>query len=303
MIFITAKFSVRLRMAYWVLTCLFAFIQFSHADEKVLTVVSYNSPLYENFYQILESKLNGEKTLEKTTLAEIENKILSKYDIVISIGTDASEFLSRTGDINNLLYTLIPGTLAKSIGKRPCLATKCQSVLIEQPVERYYQLFRLVFPRNKTLTIATTSKNPEYLIYLKSTAQKYGIQLKIIPIDKNVIITRSLVKRLTKNDVLLALPDPYIYNKNTAKSIILSAYHKNVPIIAYSQAFAKAGALISLYSSLDDIATQTAKLVNNNISNTTNYHSKAFSIEINRSVAASLEIQIKDIHELMRAIK
>ncbi|MEJ2142536.1 MAG: ABC transporter substrate binding protein [Gammaproteobacteria bacterium] len=290
-------------MAYWVLTWLFAFIQFSYAEEKVLAVVSYKSSLYENFYESLESKLDEKIILEKTAIADLREKNLSAYDLVISIGSDASKILSRTGNINSLLYTLIPGTLAESIGKRPCLAKKCLSVLIEQPADRYFQLFKLIFPRNRTLAIATTSKDPGYLAQLKSTAQKYSTQLKIIPIDKNTIIARSLIKGLTKNDVLLALPDPNIYNKDTAKSIILSAYHKNVPIIGYSQAFAKAGALISLYSSLDDIASQTEKLASNSRGNTKNYYPNAFSIEINRSVAVSLEIQIKDINELMRAIK
>ena len=110
-----------------------------------------------------------------------------------------------------------------------------------------------------------------------------------------------------EDDVLLALPNPDIYNANHAKSIILSTYHANVPIIAYSKSFAKAGALISLYSSIDNIAEKTASVVNNIITdgplNKKEYYPDNFTIEINSAVARSLNINIDSEKMLKRKIK
>ena len=288
-----------------ILLCLFTPSTPSHAQGNVLAVVSHKKPIYDNFYSFLESKLNSQKLLDKVDIAGLSDKNLQEFDFVVSVGSDASEILSRRGKINNLVSTLIPSTLAKSINKRPCLANRCTMVLIEQPIERYFQLFKSIFPGDKILAIATTSSSTQQFISnLNIIAKKYDIRLKIITIDKSKVIARSLNKQLDKSDVLLALPDPDIYNKETAKSIILSAYHKNVPIIAYSKAFSKAGALISLYSSFDDIATQTAKLVEfSHIPFEPTYYPDTFSIELNSSVAKSFNIRIDDIDKLTRLIK
>lgn len=273
------------------------------AQEKILAVISHDSQLYQSFYEKIKSKVNAFATVEKTQIGALNDKELSKYNIVISIGSDAAEVLSRTANINHLIHTLIPRSLANKISDSPCLASKCQSVLIEQPTERYFQLFKQIFPARKKLVVAFTdgSYSKQQLTLL---AKKYDIRFTTIQINQGNTIARTLIKTLDEDDVLLALPDPAIYNKNTAKSIILSSYHKNVPIIAYSQAFAKAGALVSLYSSLDNIADQTTKLIPGKYTtNKVAFYPTLYSIEFNDSVAKSLNISITDINNLMRNIK
>lgn len=290
--------------ACWGLLSLLTFASYSYAQGSILAVVSDETHIYNSFYNSLQSKLTTTNSLEIIDISGLHDKNTNEFDVVISIGSDASEILSRTSGINYLIYTLIPGRLSESINKRPCLAKKCAAVLIEQPIERYFKLFKLVFPKNKTLVIATTTPSVRYTYNLNVIANQFNISLKLIPIDKEKVIVRTLTNKLGKNDVLLALPDPEIYNKSTAKSIILSAYHKNIPIIAYSKAFAKAGALISLYSSFEDIASQTAKLATiSHPVKKSGYHPETFSLELNRSVAKSLDIEISDIKVLERAIK
>jgi ABC-type uncharacterized transport system substrate-binding protein len=142
---------------------------------------------------------------------------------------------------------------------------------------------------------------------IKLVSKKYNINNKAIHIKNDENIARTLINKLSKDDVLLALPNTNIYNKNSAKSIILSAYHKNVPIIAYSNAFAKAGALASLYSSINNIAYKTASVANNIIENgydeQKEYYPDEFTIKINFAVARSLNIEIASENEIKRQIK
>lgn len=274
------------------------------ANEKILAVVSHKTKIYNNFYEILTTKINDDNQIEMIDMSSLHDKELSDYDTIISIGSTASEALSRRTRINKIIFTLIPSSLAKSIASRPCQATNCKTILIEQPVERYLQLFKYIFPGNKNLAVAITDNSPTETQKLIEISKKHNININIIKIDDDAIIARTLINNLNKNDVLLALPDPYIYNKNTAKSIILSSYHKNVPIIAYSKAFAKAGSLISLYSSLDDIAIKTAESIqkpyfkNNNI-----MFPDEFSLEVNAAVAKSLNINVNNIEDVKRIIK
>ena len=112
---------------------------------------------------------------------------------------------------------------------------------------------------------------------------------------------------LSNNDVLLALPDSKIYNARSAKSILLSTYHKNVPIIAYSKSFSKAGALASLYSSIDNITDKSIdllnKIINHGQQNQKEYYPDNFSIEINSAVARSLNLNIESKEIIKSKIK
>lgn len=278
------------------------FSPFSCAEEKILAVISDDNPIHEIFYNALLAKLDNKDIIEKITISDISGKNLNSFTTVISVGTDAAIIVSRTSKINHLVSTLIPSKISDSLSTKPCHANTCQYIRIEQPLERYFVLFKNLFPVNKTLVVATSDikkRSP-----LRSLAKKYNINIKILIVRKNDVSVRMLLNNLERNSVLLALPDPYIYNKNTAKNIILTAYHKNIPIIAYSQAFAKAGALISLYSSFDDIANQTIKVLKkNNLSNEKIFYPELFSIEINNSVARSLDIDIGSAEEIKRRIK
>lgn len=287
----------------WFIIFLFAISTEGYAQQKVLAVISHKTAIYDNFYDTLKSTSSNPTRIEKIYIDHLHEKDLNNYDAVISIGSAASEVLSRTPGINRLIYTLIPDSLSEAISQRPCIAIMCQAVLIEQPLERYFRLFNLIFPGTRNLVIATTPASSTDISTLTSTAKKNGIKLKIINVPRNEVVARTLINKLSMNDVLLALPDPYIYNRDTAKSIILSSYHKNVPIIAYSQAFAKAGALISLYSSFEDIANQTVQLIESTDNNQFRYNPAQFSIEVNSSVSDSLDIDMDNIELIKGAIR
>ena len=84
-----------------------------------------------------------------------------------------------------------------------------------------------------------------------------------------------------------------IINRNTARNILLTTYRHKIPVITFSAAYVRAGALAAVYSSADQIARQTAEMIGRSLS--TGIYSlesaKYFSISINDSVAKALNIQ------------
>jgi ABC-type uncharacterized transport system substrate-binding protein len=191
--------------------------------------------------------------------------------------------------------------------KLPCQKTNCYKVYINQPVHRYIKLYKILFPQGKKLVFTSTSERLKLSQKIKTVSKKQGIAYKTIPLGKNENISRAFIEILNSNDVLLALPDAIVYNANNAKSIILTTYHANVPIIAYSKSFAKAGALISLYSSIENVAEKTAVLVNaisrKKLLTGKEYYPDNFMLEVNTSVARSLNIELESASEIKRKIK
>lgn len=279
----------------------------SYSKEDILAIMSNYGETQQNFYSKLKNKLTKSTAITQINSSDITKEIISQHNLIISIGYKSAKIMAKHKTKKTIIYTLIPDndSLRLSI---PCEKTTCYKIYINQPVSRYVQLFKQLFPKGKTLAFATTKENSIKSQQVKTASKNNSLTFKDIRIHKNNNISRTFINKLNNNDVLLALPNPDIYNANHAKSIILSTYHANVPIIAYSKSFAKAGALISLYSSIDDIAAKTANIVNTIITEDgpltqKEYYPDDFTIEINSAVARSLNINIDTENMLKRIIK
>jgi len=64
----------------------------------------------------------------------------------------------------------------------------------------------------------------------------------------------DLDELLIDSDVLLAVPDSEIYNSNSIRNILLSSYRRGIPLVGFSQAYVKAGALCAIFSTPEQLA-------------------------------------------------
>ena len=293
-------------MAKLVLFCLLLTPLSSYSKEGVLAIISNHGKTQQNFYSKLKSKLTKDTSITQINSSDITDELINQYELIIPIGYKSAKVVAKYKTKKNIIYTLIPDSESLRLSI-PCKKTTCYKIYINQPVDRYIQLFKNLFPEGKTLVFATTKENSISSQQIKKSSKNNNLIFKDIRISKNGNISRTLINKLNHNDVLLALPNADIYNANHAKSIILSTYHANVPIIAYSKSFAKAGALISLYSSIDNIADKTANIVYSIITNGSlkqkEYYPDDFEIEINSAVARSLNINIDSKNMIKRKIK
>ena len=291
--------------AKWGLFCLLLIPSFAFSQERILAVMSSHGKIYQDFYSTLEDKLHKNIRITRVSFSDINHETLNHHNLIIPIGYKAAKAVSKYETKTPIIYSLIPDnkSLRTSI---PCKKTTCYKAYINQPINRYTKLFKALFPKGKNLVLATTKANTRNSQQVKAASKNIGIVYKEIRIQQQNI-TRIFINKLNNNDVLLALPNPDIYNANNAKSIILSTYHANVPIIAYSKSFAKAGALVSLYSSIDNIADKTASIVNKIIldgpQKQKEYYPDEFTIEINSAVARSLNINLEPESVIKRKIK
>ena len=286
--------------------CLLLSPSFAYSQERVLAVMSNDGKIYQDFYSRLGKKLPNDVAISKIMYSEVNAEILNNHKTIISIGYKAAKNVSKYKTNANVIYSLVPDDESLQ-DKLPCQKATCYKVYINQPVSRYVKLYKVLFPEGKRLALATTSKSSKLFQQMKIAAKNNDVAYKNIHVIKDENIPRAFAQNLNSNDVLLALPNTAIYNTNNAKSIILSTYHTNVPIIAYSRSFAKAGALISLYSSIENIADKTAKIANaisvNKLLKQKEYYPDDFMLEINTSVARSLNINIDSDEIIKRKIK
>jgi ABC-type uncharacterized transport system substrate-binding protein len=111
---------------------------------------------------------------------------------------------------------------------------------------------------------------------------------------------------LSEADTLLALPDPTVFNAATIPNILLAAYRREVPMLGFSPAYLKAGALLAVYSTPAQMAASAIDALKAALAGRPlppPRHPREYTVAVNRHVARSLGLQIDADSELMRRMR
>ena len=217
-----------------------------------------------------------------------DNSLLSDANLIITLGIDSVNYIQQS----SISIPVIHSYITEFQYKNHKLREKQYSILLDQPLQRYLKFIKLLLGKEKIAIIRNNNNkiSPRKIKSLSSTLHIKLEQHLYQQGDNPVNIVRDL---LQSNDILLCLPDPEIYNRRSLKGILLTSYRQNKPLISYSPAQVKSGALAAIYSSPKNIGNQIAELVNEILQDkafkpVSLYYAAEFEIKINNSVAKSL---------------
>ena len=105
------------------------------------------------------------------------------------------------------------------------------------------------------------------------------------------------LNRMTRAEVLLAMPDGDVYNPENVRNILLSTYRRKQGVIGFSADMVKVGALATTYSEIEDINTQVAEIaaafvITGNLPPP--QFPRYFRTVVNEGVARSLDVRVTD---------
>ncbi len=232
---------------------------------------------------------------------------LRKQQLLITIGSRVTEFILKADIDKPILSALIPRHIANSLRKKYSKNKNWSCLLIDQPINRQLNLITAILGKhiNTGVLLGPFTKQLKAELIKSSSPSTNHINIKEVNSAK--ALTYSVNELSRKNDVLLTLPDPVIYNKSTIRGILLSAYRKKLPIIGFSKAYVKAGAIAAIYSKPAQISKQlssiTGDFFNHHAFKKSRYFPDDFSVAINRSIARSLGIKLDSDKLIIEKIK
>ena len=175
------------------------------------------------------------------------------------------------------------------------------TVLLDQPLHRYLAFCKLMLGVESIgLIEASEAKlkpgEVKTLDEFSLTVNRYQVN----PANKLLPVLRDLLQH---NDSLLMLPQQSIYNRNTVKGVLLTSYRSRKPVVSYSPAHVKSGAVASIFSSPVDIGRHLAILINKGLQNEPGsappfQFARFYSIRTNARVADALGIDLPAEHDL-----
>lgn len=216
--------------------------------------------------------------------------------IAVAIGVGALRGLIDAGTRMPLLAALVPRASYAGLATAAGQGGRAHSaVWLDQPAGRQFDLLRLALPSRQRVGVVYGPESRIFENEMQRAAGERGVAVVSARIDTAAQLSAALQKTLEDADLLLALPDPQIYNGATIQNVLTATYRHRIPMAGFSPAYAKAGALLALYSTPAQIGTQVGEIVRGFLAGRPLPPAQGprdFSIGVNGDVARSLGISV-----------
>ena len=276
------------------------------ADKKNILIIQSSE---NTFFTITIQKLMSEalagtefQVASLKTITE-DDSALQQATYVVTLGLDAADYTHQAAPQKTVLHSYI----TEFQSQKHALSPHHHLVLLDQPPQRYLKFIQLLLASKNIGIIKnkSTALKPEKIQALNSTL---GIQLEQRLFEKGDNPVNTVRNLLHTNDVLLILPEPDVYNRNTLKGILLTSYRQQKPVISYSPSQVKSGALAAIFASPEQIGRQLAGLLNKilldeELKLDSVYFASEFDISFNPNVAKSLGLILPDREDLLRKLR
>jgi ABC-type uncharacterized transport system substrate-binding protein len=325
---VARRLRIWMRLCFW-LVLLLAPWSVAHATDvkrparySVLVLLSHQTGAYQ---EVVDGIRDGMRASDRIVLqivpvveyvrrAEALRQSM-RPDLIISVGTEAAQILLQEVSDTPMCMILIPRTTSEALVREyeqlPLAARRpLTAVYIDQPFQRQLRLVRLTLPRSRSLGVVYGPLSRESEKQLKAAAEGEDDKwdLHAVSVNRENELFSALTRVLDSSDVLLALPDPLVYNQHTTQNILLETYRQRKPLIGYSHAYVSAGALAAVYSTPRQIGLQVGEHLAElrgkaGASMPSPRYPKYFTVEVNQQVAQSLGLTIAAATELQSKIE
>lgn len=300
--------------------CFYCVSAIAHPSKRIV-LISSNSHfgLVHRIEALLYAQPNIEPELYHhvvdASLADIDPKQLEKADLIVTVGTQALATTLAS-------ETTIPifSILIREYAFHQMLAehkrflndphAPISALYLDHSFERQFELIKTLIPAKQSIPVGVLlqSRSTPNAINLYQNNLPKGITLITSHTTAHENPSEALEMLLEESRVLLALPDTTIYNAKSARGILLTAYHKRVPVIAYSRTFVNNGALAAVYSTPKQIADQTTQIMatilrSEHCTLPKPLHPEAFSVAINYQVANTLGLLLPNEIQVQKMIQ
>ncbi len=188
-------------------------------------------------------------------ISSYESQPHRDHQLVITLGIQAALFTQKHFSQTPTISALVPKH-SKAIENSAHNNPQQYYLYLDQPIERSLLLVKALSERFKNIGVLLTEQDQRELSRLNELAKALNLTIRVGEVASSENIGTALSRILDDIDTFLALPDSNIHNKTTVSYILLSTYRKRIPLIGFSSAYVKAGALAAVYSSPQDIADQ-----------------------------------------------
>jgi len=277
----------------------------------VLVVTSEEGGAYDELIGAMRTGIiSGEAAAEVRAIHwnEFTPALDSNPHIIVTVGSRAAaEVTAKKLDIPVLSTLLQRETFAQLHSDHPEPdSSGVSAIFLDQPVSRQLALLTEGLPTWQRLALISGPHTRDLADQILEAAKGIGLEVMAAQVVSDRELYSAMQRTLSRPAVLIALPDREIYNSHTIQNILLTSYRQRSPMIGFSPAYVRAGALLAIYSTPSQIGTQAAAVVIQVLQGEPlppPRHADHFEVGINPTVARSLGISLDSAASIAARIK
>ncbi len=224
---------------------------------------------------------------------------------ILTIGTRAAEAVYRLAPGVPVLSALITESGFNYLATMyfesvdGALAQGVSAIYLDQPLARLYQLGALLLPEARDVGVLTGDVDNAVRDFAPDADK--GVALSYVTVASDSRPINELSPIIQRSDFVIALPGKRATTVSAAKWILKISSQTRTPVIAYSKKYARSGALAAVYSAPTDVVEDILSVVSRRDAGPEQtarvYIPRAFSVELNRTVAGILRVPVKEAAE------
>jgi len=236
--------------------------------ERVEVIASESLPAFREASQALVDELGRlgvpRSDVRAMSLSDVAQHETAFDDVklVITLGAKALSQVMAVAGHPPVVAALIPRQgferIVSNVGKKGNMSAT--AVYLDQPFARQLNLLRLVAPNARVLGVVWGPESLAQRSQLLAVLRGTGLQLRESEIAGADSLVAGLKSAISDADMFLAVPDSQVFNAATISDILMMTYRARVPVLAFSPAYTKAGAMASLFTSPQQIGFQAANM-------------------------------------------
>jgi ABC-type uncharacterized transport system substrate-binding protein len=231
----------------------------SPAAAQVLLVMSETGGAYEETAEAFRSELRRlapQQTVVTTTVKDLT--ALGEHVLVVTLGSQAARSVAAQGQRPPTIHSLLPRAAYERI---PGLREgRDSAVLLDQPASRQIELVRQALPGFNRLALLEGRESRDLVSRLADAARERKLIVVRETVQESSDLYAALQRVTAEPAVLLATPDSGVFNSYSIQNVLLTAYRQHSPVVGFSAAYVRAGAVLGLYSTPTQIGRQTAEM-------------------------------------------
>ncbi|HVP47295.1 MAG TPA: ABC transporter substrate binding protein [Bryobacteraceae bacterium] len=176
---------------------------------------------------------------------------------IIAIGSEALQIVTAGHPAAPVICTMV---LQHTSDKNSATAGVAATVTLDVSIEEMAARLRQIFPGRTRLGIIRNPASGRCTpAQLQARAQSLGFTVRVVDVAQPEQLLPALISLKGQVDFVWCTPDGLLYNGVTIKPLILASLENRLPLIGFSESFARAGAALGVYPDFNDIGLQTGE--------------------------------------------
>lgn len=227
--------------------------------------------------------------------------------LVVTLGTEPARTVLQARPSVPVVCAFLPQSAYATLVAGEPAHSPVTALYLDQPFARQFRLIRLALSAAVRVGVVLGPESRRYAAVLREAAGRNRLQLKIETISESRQLIGALHRVLEDSDILLAVPDPQVFNRQSLPNVLITAYRQGKPVAGYSRASVSAGALLAAFSTPAQIGRQlgemlAAHLLHRESGLPSPMYPRYVSVEVNRHVAHSLGLILPRTEQLEREL-